>query len=76
MSKTKKTKTESPEITQQQAYVQTLKEKGAVVLIGRSQGELEEKLSAIPTDINIYTSPVSHYIDKGLFRVQVNLKED
>ena len=57
------------------AYVTELKEKGAVVLMGRSQGELDEQLAAIPSDVQYYAGQVSYYVDKGLYRVQVNLKE-
>jgi len=76
MSK-KKTKAENFEAVQQTqpAYVQQLLEKGAVVLTGRSRGELEEKLTAIPSDINYYTGTVDHYLGTGLYRVQVNLKD-
>jgi hypothetical protein len=76
MSK-KKTKAENPEAVQQTqpAYVQQLLQRGAVVLTGRSQGELDEKLAAIPSDINYYTGTVDHYLGTGLYRVQVNLKE-
>lgn len=84
MSKKTNKKTESPtEVEQpkgqaettQPAYVQELLEKGVVVIQGRSRGELNEKLAAIPSDVNFYTGHVDHYIGTGLFRVQVNLKE-
>lgn len=71
MSK-KVTKEETPQVP---AYVTELKEKGAVVLMGRSQGELDEQLAAIPSDVQYYAGQVSYYVDKGLYRVQVNLKE-
>ena len=57
------------------AYVKELLEKGVVVIQGRSRGELDEKLAAIPSDVNFYAGHVDHYIGTGLFRVQVNLKE-
>ena len=82
MSKKKNKKTDSPEVEQtkventQPAYVQELLEKGVVVIQGRSRGELDEKLAAIPSDVNFYTGHVDHYIGTGLFRVQVNLKQD
>lgn len=81
MSKKTNKKTESPaEVAQQQAettqpaYVKELLEKGVAVITGRSQGELDEKLSAIPSDVNFYTGHVDHYIGTGFYRVQVNLK--
>ena len=81
MSKKTNKKTDSPEVEQtkvettQPAYVQELLEKGVVVIQGRSRGELNEKLAAIPSTVNFYTGHVDHYIGTGLFRVQVNLKE-
>jgi hypothetical protein len=71
----KKSKNEAVDTPQVPAYVAELKEKGAVVLIGRSQGELDEQLAAIPSDVQYYAGQVSYYVDKGLYRVQVNLKE-
>lgn len=82
MSKKTNKKTDSPEVEQakvettQPAYVQELLEKGVAVVQGRSRGELDEKLAAIPSDVNFYTGHVDHYIGTGLFRVQVNLKQD
>ena len=82
MSKKTNKKTDSHEIEQpkventQPAYVQELLEKGVVVIQGRSRGELDEKLAAIPSDVNFYTGHVDHYIGSGLYRVQVNLKQD
>jgi hypothetical protein len=82
MSKKTKTKAENPEAEQPKventrpAYVKELLEKGVAVIIGRSRGELDEKLAAIPSDVNFYTGHVDHYIGAGLFRVQANLKED
>lgn len=82
MSKKTNKKTDSPEVEQtkventQPAYVQELLEKGVVVIQGRSRGELDEKLAAIPSTVNFYTGHVDHYIGTGLFRVQVNLKQD
>ena len=71
MSK-KVNKAETPQV---QTYVNELKEKGAVVLMGRSKGELDEQLAAIPSDFQYYAGQVSYYVDKGLYRIQVNLKE-
>lgn len=85
MSKKTNKKTESPaEVAQPQAqaettqpaYVKELMEKGVAVITGRSRGELDEKLAAIPFTVNFYTGHVDHYIGTGLFRVQVNLKQD
>ena len=85
MSKKTNKKTESPEAAQvaqpqaettQPAYVQELLEKGVVVIQGRSRGELDEKLAAIPSDVNYYTGAVGQYLGTGLYRIQVNIKED
>ena len=80
MSKKKTTKpeAENPEVEQanvQLDYVKELLEKGVAVLQGRSRGELDEMLAAIPSDIPYYTGTVGYYVDKGLYRLQVNLKE-
>ena len=81
MSKKTNKKTDSPEVeqpkveTSQPAYVQELMEKGVVVIQGRSRGELDEKLAAIPSTVNLYAGHVDHYIGSGIYRVQVNLKE-
>ena len=79
----KKTKKETaPEVqnpeeqTQQPAYVKELLEKGVVVLSGRSREELNEMLQSIPADLPYYTGAVAFYYDKGLYRLQVNRKED
>ena len=75
----KKTKKESAEVQNQSgqpAYVKELQEKGVAVLQGRSRGELDEMLANIPADIPYYAGPVGYYIDKGLYRIQVNRKED
>ena len=82
MSKKTNKKTDSPEVEQpkvennQPAYVKELLEKGVAVLQGRSRGELDEMLAAIPSDITYYAGPVGYYVDKGLYRIQVNKKED
>ena len=82
MSKKTNKKTDSPEVEQikventQPAYVQELLEKGVVVIQGRSRGELDEKLSAIPSDVKYFTGAVGHYLGTGLYRIQVNIKED
>ena len=80
MSKKKTTKpeaenTEAEQANNQPAYVEELLEKGVAVLQGRSRGELDEMLAAIPSDIPCYAGPVGYYVDKGLYRLQVNLKE-
>ena len=79
MSKKKTTKAENPEVEQantQPDYVKELLEKGVAVLQGRSRGELDEMLATIPADIPYYAGPVGYYVDKGLYRIQVNRKED
>ena len=77
--KTTKAEAENPEVEQantQPAYVKELLEKGVAVLQGRSRGELDEMLATIPADIPYYAGPVGYYVDKGLYRIQVNRKED
>ena len=77
--KTTKKEAENPEVEQanvQPAYVKELLEKGVTVLQGRSRGELDEMLAVIPADIPYYAGPVGYYVDKGLYRIQVNRKED
>jgi len=79
---TEQPEVEQPEVEQteqvnnQPAYVKELLEKGVAVLQGRSRGELNEMLAAIPSDIPYYAGPVGYYVDKGLYRIQVNRKED
>jgi hypothetical protein len=78
MSKKKvKTEAENSESKkpQQPHYVKELVENGVVVLSGRSRGELDEMLSNIPSDIQYYTGAVGFYLDRGLYRIQVNRKE-
>ncbi len=77
--KTTKKEAENPEVEQANThpdYVKELLEKGVAVLQGRSRGELDEMLAAIPSDIPYYAGPVGYYVDKGLYRIQVNRKED
>ena len=89
MSKPKNKKTETPEVENPQVeepqtepennypnYVKELLKKGVVVIQGRSRGELDEKLAAIPSDVNFYTGAVGQYMGTGLYRIQVNIKED
>ena len=82
MSKKKTTKpeAENPEVEQsaniQPDYVKELLEKGVVVLSGRSPEELNEMLGAIPADVHYYTGAIGHYYDTGLYRIQVNKKEE
>ena len=82
MSKKNNKKAENPEVEQPQvetaqpAYVQELLEKGVVVVTGRSHGELDEKIAAIPSDVNFYTGAVGQYMGTGFYRIQVNIKED
>ena len=82
MSKKTNKKTDSPEVEQtkvettQPAYVKELLEKGVAVIQGRSRGELDEKLAAIPSDVKYFTGAVGHYLGTGLYRIQVNIKED
>ena len=81
MSKKTNKKTDSPEVEQtkventQPAYVQELLEKGAVVIFGRTEGELNDMLVNIPSDINFTAGAIGYYISKGLYRIQLNLKK-
>ena len=76
-TKAKNTEAEQPKVeTTQPAYVQELLEKGVVVIQGRSRGELDEKLAAIPSDVKYFTGAVGHYLVTGFYRIQVNIKED
>lgn len=58
------------------AFVKELLEKGVVVLSGRTREELNEMLQSIPSDLPYYTGAVAFYYDKGLYRLQVNRKEE
>ena len=58
------------------AYVKELLEKGVVVLSGRTREELNEMLQSIPADLPYYTGAIAFYYDKGLYRLQVNRKEE
>ena len=60
----------------QPAYVKELLEKGMVVLSGRSCEELGEMLDNIPADCSYYAGCITKSYDTGLYRIQVNLKED
>lgn len=73
MSKKTNKKTESPAKTTQPAYVKELLEKGVTVITGRSRGELDEKLAAIPSTVNFCTGCVDHYLGTNIFRVQVSI---
>ena len=57
------------------AYVKELLEKGAVVIFGRTEGELNDMLANIPSDINFTAGAIGYYISKGLYRIQLNLKK-
>ena len=71
MSKKTNKKTEAP--AEQPAYVKELMEKGVAVITGRSRGELDEKLTAIPSTVNFNTGHVDHYLGTNIFRVQVSI---
>ena len=58
------------------AYVKELLEKGVVVLSGRSREELAEMLDNIPADCSYYAGCITKSYDTGLYRIQVNRKED
>ena len=60
----------------QPAYVKELLEKGVVVLSGRSPEELGEMIDNIPADCSYYAGCITKSYDTGLYRIQVNLKED
>ena len=71
MSKKKNNKAED----NRPAYVKELLEKGAVVIFGRTEGELNDMLANIPSDINFTAGAIGYYISKGLYRIQLNLKK-
>lgn len=52
-----------------------LLEKGAVVIFGRTEGELNDMLGNIPSDIDFTAGAIGYYISKGLYRIQLNLKK-
>ena len=58
------------------AYVKELLEKGVAVLSGRSREELAEMLDNIPADCSYYAGCITKSYDTGLYRIQVNRKED
>ena len=76
MSKTKNKVIDNQNAKNQPAYVKELLDKGVAVLHGRSRGELDEMLANIPADVPYYAGPVGYYVDKGLYRIQVNRKEE
>ena len=61
---------------QQPAYVKELLEKGVAVLSGRSREELAEMLDNIPSDCSYYAGCITKSYDTGLYRLQVNRKEE
>lgn len=58
------------------AYVKELLEKGVVVLSGRSREELGEMLDNIPANCSYYAGCITKSYDTGLYRLQVNRKEE
>ena len=58
------------------AYVKELLEKGVVVLSGRTREELNEMLQSIPADCSYYAGCITKSYDTGLYRIQVNRKEE
>ena len=68
--------TQQPVASGVPAYVKELLEKGVVVLSGRTPEELNEMLGAIPADVHYFTGAVAQYYDTGLYRIQVNRKEE
>ena len=58
------------------AYVKELLEKGVAVLSGRSREELAEMLDNIPADCSYYAGCITKSYDTGLYRIQVNRKEE
>lgn len=58
------------------AYVKELLEKGVAVLSGRSREELGEMLDNIPANCSYYAGCITKSYDTGLYRIQVNLKEE
>ena len=78
--KTIKPEAENPEVEQpaniEPVYVKELLEKGVAVLSGRSREELAEMLDNIPADCSYYAGCITKSYDTGLYRLQVNSKED
>ena len=60
----------------QPAFVKELQEKGVAVLSGRSREELGEMLDNIPANCSYYAGCITKSYDTGLYRIQVNLKEE
>ena len=58
------------------AYVKELLEKGVAVLSGRTREELAEMLDNIPADCSYYAGCITKSYDTGLYRLQVNRKEE
>ena len=58
------------------AYVKELLEKGVAVLSGRTREELSEMLDNIPADCSYYAGCITKSYDTGLYRIQVNRKEN
>ena len=58
------------------AFVKELQEKGVAVLSGRSREELAEMLDNIPSDCSYYAGCITKSYDTGLYRIQVNRKEE
>ena len=68
--------TQQPVESGQPAFVKELQEKGVAVLSGRSREELGEMLDNIPADCSYYAGCITKSYDTGLYRIQVNLKEE
>ena len=60
----------------QPAFVKELLDKGVVVLSGRSPEELGEMIDNIPADCSYYAGCITKSYDTGLYRIQVNRKEE
>ena len=60
----------------QPAFVKELLDKGVAVLSGRTREELNEMLDNIPANCSYYAGCITKSYDTGLYRIQVNLKEE
>ena len=71
----KETVVDGSAVNEKPAYVKELLEKGAVVLTGRTPDELAEMVDNIPADCSYSSGAVTKYLDKGLYRIQINLNQ-
>ena len=61
---------------QQTAYIDELLKNGTTTLKAKTRDELAEMVNNIPADCSYYAGCITKSYDTGLYRIQVNLKED